>query len=493
MYSRKDKVKLWVCGIGVFLIMAIFFCQIHPLVIFDTDDWAYIYSARRALPIWKGWNPAKIFPEEVMPMISQLGVSLFYPFSKDYIGALALAHGLFVALCITIFIMEMVWLLKEKYYVDSDTSVLLGILFLVFHFLIFRKFYSGNQHLFYSSNVTCYYNYTLPIILNCILVMHCMRRNVAENWWKKEKLLQKGILVVSVYLAIFSNLFASVIFCAYVGVNLVLDLIINCKNRTFSLKKYVSENSLRLIVFIGWVIAQIFELSGGRANDIGNSNILIGLKSAIIILFNYIYKINYSFVFVVGAVLVGLVILLFKDKKSLSGMIGKEIGKALFGMALSIIYLLLLCAKASPGYIGRCDVIIGVFFWGFLIVLQAVCMIWKRLPHITLIMPLTIFILIFEINTSGVTFLEPNMGGLAYEKCVEIDNDIIEQMVAADAAGEGQVQVYIPDFGTSDNWPIALYGGERISDALAKHGIISQGIYTELVPTKEKNEQFHIE
>ena len=84
------------------------------------------------------------------------------------------------------------------------------------------------------------------------------------------------------------------------------------------------------------------------------------------------------------------------------------------------------------------------------------------------------------------------MGGISAETCIEIDNDIIMQVKTAVDRGDYSVQVYVPDFGTEDNWPIALYGGERISDALSKHGVIRQGIYIEIVPSKEKNEQFYL-
>lgn len=54
------------------------------------------------------------------------------------------------------------------------------------------------------------------------------------------------------------------------------------------------------------------------------------------------------------------------------------------------------------------------------------------------------------------------------------------------------MELYVPYFGSEDNWPIATYGGVSISEALSKHGVIRQPIYIDIVPTKEKNEQFHI-
>jgi hypothetical protein len=162
-------------------------------------------------------------------------------------------------------------------------------------------------------------------------------------------------------------------------------------------------------------------------------------------------------------------------------------------MALTTIYLILLCAKSSPGYIGRYDEILAIAFWGLLIL--GICMNYmlEQYKNLMMLMPLLTVILLCETNTSGNTFMDVNFAGLPHEVCAAIDEDIVNQFVEADESGATELVLYVPDFGSSNNWPIATYAGERFSEALSKHGVTSKTLYViEVVPSTEKNEQFHL-
>jgi hypothetical protein len=493
MKKYKDNIELGIFGIGVFLFLAIFFVKLHPMVIFDTDDWLYIYANRRALPQWGNWNPTRIFPEVLMPFFSMVGASLFYPGVGSYIDALTLMHGLVVSIFILAYIVEFVLLIRERFHAGTERSIVIGCLFLLFHFLIFRKFYNENGHLFFSSNVTCYYYYLLPNVFNCILVMHFMRKDIVKDWWKPTDLIRKGITVLLVYFAIFSNLFSSVILTAYVGTMLLWELVTQCRTHSFKLTAYIRENGIRLIVVLAWLISQIFEMNGGRADTLGGGSLLSGVVTTLKTLWQWSYKINYAFAVFVLVVFVLYVIALVQNGKNKTQQNNlTDTWKLLLSMALTTIYLVLLCAKSAPSYIGRYDEILAIAFWGLLIL--GICMnyILERYKNLMMIVPLLIVILLCETNTSGNTFKDVNFAGLPYEVCVEIDEDIISQFVEADQSGATELVLYVPDFGSSDNWPIATYAGNRFSSALSKHGVTSKTLYViEVVPSTEKNEQFH--
>ncbi|MBR2733236.1 MAG: hypothetical protein IKD80_03170, partial [Selenomonadaceae bacterium] len=57
-----------VTGALTFAAMFIFFSQVHPIVLFDGDDWNVISDARVGLPKWGGWNPIKVLPETFFPI-----------------------------------------------------------------------------------------------------------------------------------------------------------------------------------------------------------------------------------------------------------------------------------------------------------------------------------------------------------------------------------------------------------------------------------------
>lgn len=56
----------------IFIYFIIFFTKLHPITISDTDDWTYLFINRKAIPLWKNWNPIRILPEVLMPLISEI-------------------------------------------------------------------------------------------------------------------------------------------------------------------------------------------------------------------------------------------------------------------------------------------------------------------------------------------------------------------------------------------------------------------------------------
>lgn len=492
MQNTKEKRQLAIFSLLLFVFFTIFFVTMHPMVIFDTDDWDYIYSIRSMIPTWGNWNPAKLFPEIVMGIVSQLAASILYPITGDYINALTWGHGLFTSIVILIYVLLFMKLLQEKFQLSSETAISYGILFVVLHFLIFRITPSGNVHLFFSSNVTCYYNYTIPTLLNCIAVMILMRIENHSKLWEEKNAIAKGIFYVFIYFCIFSNLFSSVILMSYVGVKLVIALCKELFGKSFKLVRYVVDNKGFLMIFVLWITQQIFEMNGGRASSLSTGSLWEAIQSTINALRIRIYEMNKWFIGTIVIVLaLSIFVIIKKWKEEETKQILQEMGQVLFALVLTMIYLLLVCSRAAVGYISRCDVLIGPVFLGFLFVFMGLTFATKKFPEMNAMIPILIVALFCETNTMGNTYLDSNMGGLTAETCIEIGNNIVEQVKAADEKGAYSMQLFVPDFQSEDNWPIALYGGVSISEALSKHGVIRQPIYIEIVPTTEKNEQFH--
>jgi len=110
----------------------------------------------------------------------------------------------------------------------------------------------------------------------------------------------------------------------------------------------------------------------------------------------------------------------------------------------------------------------------------------KTRPKTIVICPLLIFILFTYTGTFGRTFKNSNMRNLKAESCVAIDNYIIEQIVSADKANKKEVDVHIPKFNTSDNWPIATYS-KGFADALYDNGIIKNRIKVKYIIDEDVN------
>ena len=91
--ERKHKIAEAAFWIAAFVFLCVFFSVVHPLQVWDGDDWLYISWRRNAYPIWKAWNPSRILPETFMSMVAGVGVYAVYPFTKDYLQSITIING----------------------------------------------------------------------------------------------------------------------------------------------------------------------------------------------------------------------------------------------------------------------------------------------------------------------------------------------------------------------------------------------------------------
>ncbi len=513
MTQKKIRILKIIYLSGIFLAMFIFFTQIHPLVIFDTDDWSYISARRHMLPIWGIWNPTRVFPEVFMPLCGDIAGFLVYPLTGDYIRSFTLVNGAVVALFIVLYMDMLFELLYRKWELPAFRAFLLSTLFLIFHFFVFRDndIVTGNEYLFLAPNVTCYYYYVIPALLNCSLVLYLMRNDVLYDGWRKLKagtfsnhIARNSILFLAFYFALFSNLFQSVILAAFIGCQLLFELIgfVRAKGNFAEFKELVKTNFLRLIFISAWIIEQIFEVNGGRSTSLSSGKTVSFLQSVISALQSILNKarsMNKLFLLgIIGVFLLAIVIGVYcyvkkgtEEKKYLEGNM-RQIAIMSVSEILIVAYLILLFSRAN--YAGRADVWISLLFFAFLAVVFCGSYIIDKIRFLDLLLPFVCCFLVFETRTMTRTFADTKVGGIDNSTCVAIDNDIVSQFIAADRARESEVVLYVPEFPANDNWPLATYAAHRFPETLYRHGVIDRLItVTEMVPTREKNEQFNLD
>ena len=84
------------------------------------------------------------------------------------------------------------------------------------------------------------------------------------------------------------------------------------------------------------------------------------------------------------------------------------------------------------------------------------------------------------------------MRNIAPYKCVNVDNDLINQIVTADKNGKTEMQLVVPKGDNRDNWPHPKYMGGNISRTLYSHGIISKNIKITVKPDENMNRNYHL-
>ena len=470
---KKKNLQISIFLLIIFIFFFVFFYKIHPITIFDTDDWLYTFASRRAIPLINEWNPTRILPEILMPFVSSLSSVVIFPLTGDYIVALTIMHSIAVSLSITIYTYCFIELIKKIFKTDNYLSICISIIFLMLHFLIFRSQYDNNEYMFIATNACCYYYYTIPALLNCSLVMYFLTNDSIN---KSNNILKKSLIILLCYLAIFSNLFQSIILAAF-SFSLMVFEFIESKYK-FNIKeiiKFIKQKIGYFLIILSWGLSQILEINGGRAKSLASNNSFISsIGETLSNLFNIRGKLNGTFIWILIITIITLVIITIKKKLYKN----KYVLTLAFTTIIVFIYLILVSSKSGPSYITRPDVLLGLVFFIFVAITVVLTLVSKKFKIASMILPLLILIMFFEINTSGKTFKESNILNLSPESCLKIDNIIINQIKDAVNLEKDEATIYIPKFEseTNDNWPIATYGIDRITSSLYKHGVIKRNI-----------------
>lgn len=483
---------IWYAAAFVFLF--IWFTRIHPLVPYDGDDWLYLSYARRAIPLWKDWNPARVLPEVLMPLCGAVAAYVVTPLTGDYIGSITLVSAALVSGCIVVYLRCFGTLMERRFSVSAASSVLLSVLFLTLHFLVMRSQNAGNNYLFFCWELTCYYYYLIPALLNCSLVMWMMAGGdgMLAREGSPEK---KGLFAAVVYFAIFSNLPGSVILAIYAGVQMFLAFVKERKTPHFW-KVFLRQHMTRILIVAAWGLSAVFELAGGRASDDMGYRLPLmqGLKGTLYRFLALVFGSNKTFLLFAGAVAVGVMALLAITKKK--DVREREFlsasGELLLCGALTLAAAVILCVKVDVTYITRSEYVFGVYFYGFLLLLSGLVYLLRREPKLLLALPVLLCILISDVNTAAETFPDSNLQGCSSEVCKAIDNDLIHQLRTAVEAGQTEMTLHVPVSGRSTNWPHASYVGNRIAVTLHEHGVLTDPIQVTVKPDPEINEKYNL-
>lgn len=480
--------------------MFLFFTIAHPLYIYDMDDWAYVNNARHAWPSMSQWNPTRILPETLMPFVSFLGAFVLYPASGDYIQALAYSFAVFVSAFISIYVMVIGIILKKDYSISNKPLLMIMILFLLSHFYAYLTQDENNAYVLYGGNVTCVFYYLIPALWNFIVCCFFIIQGERQIF-SKENYVKSGCLILAVYLAINSNLWHSIIFTSYLGIDLLYKLgggftaeihakpPISCKKKIAILfKKELSK----VIILFTWFLSMIFEVNGGRAK--WNVPAKLQLAEALKCFVESLSSMNT--VFLIAVITINTLAVIIACLKITVNYESRKFlvmqGKSLATMTLTIIYLVLLAAKAAPHYLKNANVMISWMLWLLLITVSSTAYIVKSKPCIIYFLPLTIYILVFEVMVEKKTFAENYASSQAPAVIKALDDDIIAQVKEAEEMGESSVIVYFPVTDTG-NWPRNPSAmAHRISDALYYHGVTETHMEIEIRTDLNKDSEFHL-
>ena len=468
--------------------MFIFFSQVHPIVLFDNDDWSVISDARVGLPKWGGWNPIKVLPETFFPICGYFAAYVVTPIVGDYLTAFTLAAALIVSLFITAYVSLFIMFAEKVLHLDKLSTNFFGIIFLLLHFAIFLKHDTqDNLYLFHTTDADCYFNYILPNLLNASLVLFSTRIDVTKDFFKQVTS-SAAILFFALYLAIFSNVFSSCILAIFIFV----ELMSRVELKKFNLKKFFMANKTFFVFLTFWLVSLLFEANGGRAKLIAHEEnyFLLVSETASMTVQSLFFDNHGSALMIFSTVTIFFILAKRTDDDAKN--LWRIIKKFLLCLPLWMAYIIPVAAKADITYALRPDVQFGFFFFLFIIFFATLSFWIKKFPRAAFVVPVVCFALFTWIFSGKRTLCPSTFDHVPEKICVEVSRHLIEQIVSADRAGLKRVTITVPKGDDVDNWPHPLYMGENISRTLHAHGIISRRLEVKILPDVTLNERFNL-
>ena len=483
MLEKRKNTVLTFFLIAVFLFFLLFYTRCYPILPSDMDDWAYIYPRRMAVPIWKVWNPIRVFAEVGMPAVSMMSSVVFMPFTGNVFDAMMIGFALCMAAAITGLLFAFCKMLQEKKYPVALT-LFWAAFFLLSHFWIFRTEYQQNDYMLRTSDTCTYFFYVIPNLMNAAAVLWLEADPGLRDLRLSEGSgLKKSVFFLLAYFCIFSNIWAGMILASYLGSVMIFHTAAAIRDKK-RFHRWISENSMLLVLIVMWLVSQFFELNGMRAAEVAEDQPLeiretLAAIPLILKAMNRRYMFTAGLLFAVG----GMALLRTKEKEKML-----EIYR--WGMAglLAFLYLVLSCGKVGASYFRRPDVFYGVFFFcSVLVVLTGAAMI-KRFSFVKLVLPLALVIILSDCNSPGKTWCYSNFMGLPPRIVNNINNDIVSQLRQAEQEGKDSTTIFIPALEGEDNGLYNVRGTEIVGETMWKLGVLERNIVVDyLVPTQEKN------
>lgn len=487
-------------GVAAAITIFLFYTVRMPLIPFDSDDWVLLCKVRNGLPEFGTFNPAKVFAETLPVFCGYAGAYLFRYITGDYLNGIALAGSLVMCLLIGYYIYLIARIVLNTNARNGLGSVCIVIVFFLAHFTALNRQIDekGIPFLFGSYNFTCYYNYTIPSFLNCCIVMLLMLKGGSFRDFEngRHPQLTVSALALSIYLAIYSNLFSNYTLATYCGACLLFALCDDLKNRRFAMKSFIKGNSIHLFVEILWFASLIFELSGGRADQMQTGLSMSKFIDVLLAYRSMAVHLNRKLLLLLGAPTVLSIAKLLKAKVSSPKQ--DTVEDRVYSLPTLILFAIfswafvsLLTTYIDTRFLVRSEMYVGLAFPLLLISALSLAELFKDHEQLVLVGTFAVFLMTTDAVVLSDKLQPSNTQRMPNMICRKIDDDMINQFLGADAAGQTELMLHVPRYSNSINWPQDESVPGSISYALYRHGMISRPIAAHLYIDDEMTEFYH--
>ena len=499
-----------------FVFLLLFFFLIHPIFIFDTDDWGNMALSRPLYPTLQTYNPSKILPEFLMPLISLISVKLFYPITNDFVFSISfgitLCYTFFIALYITSLLSFIKCSISNFFdYKNAKfpkeevvVTVVLLIVIVLYHFYPI----SSDQYLLYELNATCIFHYSIPALLNLTLLMlFVCKFDFYRNFWSNQNYLVKFVVITLIYFSIFSNLLLNTHLVAFASISIAINLINVIKKKSVdNLKNVFKKEFLSIVILFFFCISALYEANGLRASSIGSSNLfnLENLIFSLRVFFSQsLFMLGQEELFLlVGIILLANIVATFSFFNTNNSTLKS---KAIVFFLKESLLIAILCSvvfwqicitvKTGVDYQFRSSVILC--WYSLLLIIFSLAFIYifsvnDKFLYVILFVAFYLFsyLLIWTPPYKEINFVPySNINSIK-----NFTNNLVEEIITADKKGISTIEVHVPyfDVASKDNFPLAVYGGPLINGCLHRYGLIKKDINIKIVPDINKNVEYSL-
>ena len=471
---------------AIFLACAYFYTKVVPLVVYNTDDWAFLTPRRYPWPVWGAWNPSRVLPETLMPLTARIAKRLFFPVLGEFIPSVELGLSLAVSLFVTLYAAFFYRLAVKKS--PEGESAALTLLFLLLHFLVLRTKAQNNDFLLAGyKDATTFFFYVIPALWNGSLILYL----VAEDYFRTRRAKPwpvRALVAVSVYFAVFSNIFQSVMLAAYAGFMLLCQLF----DKRRPAKERLRDARFPLLILLLWIVSLVYEFFGRRSRQIQDRDpaaLLRLLRLSGGQLVKRLRNINGFFLLFLLLSFLLFSFILWKRKGEERTRCASRGAVLLLCAASVLIFEWLLCSASSEiyTYVRRGDVLISAFFFLFLFMLDQVRGFCSEKKPFRILLPALLLVCCFGTFTPGKTWRNPTYGGVDPAIARRVTADIVNALIEADQAGETSVTLSVPAYDGDDNWPLFKPDSRFFSDAMYFYDQTGEWIRVIFAPDRERN------
>lgn len=485
IFKGKDLKTLLLFAF-IFMIILCFYLFKQKLYLFDTDDWINISNNRSFLPKWGGFNPAKVLPETLLPIVTYIGHFLIYPFKHDLVISSHITYSIFFSVLITA---NVICFVKVAEVSNFFIKVLLS-LFVVFVLATFCYQNENNKDFLLSNvSVTTIFHYNIPVLLNCLAVFYLI--SIRDSFTLKQSKKKTTIQALAFYYVIFSNLYANVILVSY-SCSILFQFIF----KRFLLKNNRSMTSIvpHMYCALLWLISAIFEYNGGRAKGIETNfldYILLSIEYV-----GIVYKsINSALLifFLLISFIAIFTICIYKNNNKIIKIALGGVLTSLISWTGLIVYLCVLGSKTGPGYLLSSATRLAFYFFPLLIAFFFISILFHFYKKsITIFTVTSSIVLIYQFGTTMNSIRYTNFQGINPDLAYSIIEDMHGQLIDEAKEDKQPIIIKVPKLqcGADDNWPLALYGGNRFAKSFYRYGDLDHKVEATFVDDYNKNIKF---